>query len=157
MATRQICTFWIEDIAFGLDVESVQEVLRTQEMTHVPLASPAIQGLINLRGQIVTAVDLRRCLDLPPSASSEPAMNVIMQSAGSLVSLMVDRIGDVETVDDGTFDAVPETLDANTKRIVRSVCKLKGRLLLVLDPRGVLAKITRGCGPGGGGRDSHVN
>src|SRR5262245_43803591 len=105
MAMRQICTFWIDGISLGLDVESVHEVLRGQEMTHVPLAPPAVQGLINLRGQIVTAVDLRRCLELPPSASSEPAMNVIMESAGSLVSLLVDRIGDVENVDDCCFEA----------------------------------------------------
>jgi chemotaxis signal transduction protein len=92
---------------------------------------------------------------LPGSGAGQDEPDII--SVQLLVSLMVDRIGDVESVDDGCFDAVPETLDAHTKRIVRSVCKLKGRLLLILDPRGVLAGITRGNELASGSRDSHVN
>jgi purine-binding chemotaxis protein CheW len=148
MATRQICTFRVAQLLLGLDVQYVQEVLRSQEMTEVPLAPPAVRGLLNLRGQIVTAIDLRRRLALPPSSAPEPPMNVIMLNGSSVVSLLVDSIGDVEAVGDGAFEPVPETLDACTKSMTRSVCKLSGRLLLILDPRGLLAGIASGEGTG---------
>ena len=63
-ATRQLCTFYLDNHLFGVDAQSVQEVIRYQEMTHVPLTSPSVSGLINLRGQIVTAIDLRKRLGL---------------------------------------------------------------------------------------------
>jgi len=143
MATRQICTFRVAGLLLGLDVAHVQEVLRGQEMTEVPLAPPAVKGLLNLRGQIVTAIDLRRRLALPPAVAEEPPMNVIMLGGGSVVSLLVDSIGDVETVRSDALAPVPETLDAATKSVTRFVCKLDGGLLLILDPRGVLSGIAR--------------
>ena len=69
----QYCTFYLEKLLFGVDLQSVQEVIRTLGMTQVPLAPDVVSGLINLRGQIVTAVDLRRRLDLPPRPSGQPA------------------------------------------------------------------------------------
>ena len=143
MALRQICTFRVDGMSLGLDVEYVQEVLRHQEMTEVPLAPPAVRGLINLRGQIVTALDLRRRFELPPDTAGEPPMNVIMHTGGSLVSLLVDCIGEVESVNDEWYEPVPETLDPGTKSMVRCVCKLEGKLLLILDPLGVLEGIAR--------------
>lgn len=157
MALRQICTFRIDGMSLGLDVEYVQEVLRHQEMTEVPLAPPAVKGLINLRGQIVTALDLRRRFELPPDTSGEPPMNVIMQSGGSLVSLLVDSIGDVESVNDEWYEPVPETLDPSTKSMVRYVCKLQSKLLLILEPRGVLEGVAQRTGAAGIVRDSHGN
>ena len=157
MALRQVCTFRVEGMSLGLDVEYVQEVLRHQEMTEVPLAPPAVKGLINLRGQIVTALDMRRRFELPPDTSGEPPMNVIMQSGGSLVSLLVDSIGEVESVNDEWYEPVPETLDPGTKSMVRYVCKLEGKLLLILDPHGVLEGVARSSEATGGARDPHVN
>lgn len=111
----------------------VQEVIRWQQMTRVPLAPPAVSGLINLRGQIVTAVDLRRRLGFPDRAMSLQPMNVVVRTADGVVSLLVDEIGDVVEVTAEMFEPPPETLDEGTRALVRGVYKLPGRLLLVLD------------------------
>ena len=80
MATRmQLCTFIVDDLLFGVDVMRVQEIIQYQHMTRVPLAPKLIRGLINLRGQIVMAVDLRERLDLPPRGGDEPPTNVVVR------------------------------------------------------------------------------
>jgi purine-binding chemotaxis protein CheW len=143
MATKQICTFMVDKLHLGVDVVHVQEVLRSQEMTDVPLAPPAVRGLINLRGQIVTALDMRHRLRITTPAPDDAPMNVIVQSAGSIVSLLVDSIGDVEDVNDDCLEAPPETLDAETRSIITWVCKLNKGLLLVVDPRAIVDGLVR--------------
>ena len=91
---RQFCTFYVDNLFLGIDVQNVQEVIRYQEMTRIPLARKAIRGLINLRGQIVTAIDLRCWMELPPSNTAELPMNVVLRDGENAVSLLVDRIGD---------------------------------------------------------------
>src|SRR5262245_34218637 len=103
-APRQFCTFHVENLFLGIDVQKVQEVIRYQEMTRVPLAGMAISGLINLRGQIVTAIDLRMRLGLPARAAGERPMNVVVRDGESAVSLLVDNIGDVLEVNDEEFE-----------------------------------------------------
>jgi purine-binding chemotaxis protein CheW len=147
MATRQICTFMVDKLHLGVDVVHVQEVLRSQEMTDVPLAPPAVRGLINLRGQIVTALDMRHRLHITTPAPEDAPMNVIVQSAGSIVSLLVDSIGDVEDVSDDCMEAPPETLDAETRSIITCVCKLDKGLLLVVDPRAIVDGLVRTDNP----------
>ncbi|MEM9190892.1 MAG: chemotaxis protein CheW [Myxococcota bacterium] len=130
----QYCTFRVADLYFGVPVEQVGEVLRQQRVTRVPLADPMVRGLINLRGEIVTAVDLRRRLSLPGLAGSEDRMNLVLRrSDGSAVSLLVDSIGDVLELSDDLFEAPPVTLTGIAKTLVCRVCKLEGELLLVLD------------------------
>jgi len=131
--TSQYCTFYLENLLFGVALQSVQEVIRTLGMTQVPLAPGVVSGLINLRGQIVTAVDLRRRLDLAPRPPDAPPMNVVIRSADGSVSLLVDEIGDVVEVDEATLEAPPETLPAALRAMIPGVHKLKDRLLLVLD------------------------
>lgn len=133
-AKQQLCTFSLDGLHFGVDVLQVQEVLRFEEMTPVPLAPPEIRGLINLRGQVVTAVDLRQCLGLPPRAAgaAEP-MNVIVRTADDTVSLLVDEIGDVIEPSADALEAPPETLRGPIREVVGGVYKLDGRLLLVMD------------------------
>jgi purine-binding chemotaxis protein CheW len=143
MASRQICTFIVDKLHLGVDVIHVQEVLRSQEMTEVPLAPAAVRGLINLRGQIVTALDMRQRLKINSPAPEEPPMNVIVQSSGTTVSLLVDSIGDVEDVVDEWLEPAPETLDLETKGIVTAVCKLNRSLLLVVDPSAIVDGIMR--------------
>ena len=143
MATRLICTFMVDKLHLGVDVAHVQEVLRGQDMTEVPLAHPAVRGLINLRGQIVTALDMRRRLQIPPPVSDETPMNVIVQSAGSVVSLLVDSIGDVEDVSEDSLEPAPETLDEETRGVVTWVCKLKKGLLLIVDPHAIIDGLLR--------------
>ncbi len=95
METQQFCTFKLDELVFGVDVRLVQEVIKYQAMTEVPLASKVVRGLINLRGQIVTAIDLRRRLELKDSPSDRPPMNVVIRTDDEAVSLLVDEIGDV--------------------------------------------------------------
>lgn len=130
--TRQLCTFSLGDLLFGVEVTHVQEVIRYQEMTSVPLAPRIIRGLINLRGQIVTAIDMRARLQLQAREGELP-MNVVLRTADGVVSLLVDEIGDVVQTDESTFERVPETTDALLKELVSGVYKIEHRLLLLLD------------------------
>ena len=130
---RQFCTFWLEGFFFGVEVLRVQEVIRYQEMTRVPLAPPVVRGLINLRGQIVTAVDLRRRLELADRPANVFPMNVVVRTDDGPVSLLVDEIGDVVEVSEDAFEAPPETLQGTARELIRGTYKLEHRLLLVLD------------------------
>jgi len=139
MTTTQFCTFGVDDLWFGVDVTRVQEVIRFQEMTRVPLAPRVVRGLINLRGQIVMAVDLRERLGLPPRADEELPMNVVIRGVDASVSLLVDSIGDVIEVNDDCFEVPPSTIAGIHRQVIDAVCKLPGRLLLVLDPERAIA------------------
>jgi len=118
---------------FGVEVEQVQEVLRYMDMTCVPLASQAVKGLINLRGQIVPALDLRRMFQLEARAEDQRPMNVVLLTADGVVSLLVDEIGEVMEVQEADFEPKPETLRGVARDLVAGVFKLPGQLLLVLD------------------------
>lgn len=138
MASTQLCTFTVDDLFFGVEVTQVQEVLRFQPMTRVPLAHEMIQGLINLRGQIVTAVDLRSCLGLPPRPEGELPMNVVIRGVEGAISLLVDTIGDVIEVEQEAFEPPPSTMKAAQREMIEAVCKLPRQLLLVLAPERAL-------------------
>jgi purine-binding chemotaxis protein CheW len=132
-AAQQFCTFFLDGLYFGVEVRKVQEVIRYQEMTRVPLASRVISGLINLRGQIVTAIDLRRRLGLPERAADLLPMNVVVRCDEGAVSMLVDEIGDVIEVDAEKFEQPPETLQGQARTLVQGAYKLEGRLLLMLN------------------------
>ena len=117
----------------AVEVRKVQEVLRYREMTRVPLTCPVIRGLINLRGQIVPALDLRVRLDMPAWPGDRQPMNVVVRTHDGIMSLLVDEIGDVLEVGDDTFEPTPETVRGATRELVRGVFKLQDRLLLLLD------------------------
>jgi len=131
--TSQFCTFYLDKLLFGVELKGVQEVIRTLEMTKVPLAPEVVSGLINLRGQIVTAVDLRRRLELDPAPPDMQPMNVVVRSEDGAVSLLVDEIGDVVEVDETSFEPPPETLRGSVRAMIVGVHKLNDRLMLVLD------------------------
>ena len=132
-ATRQLCTFYLDGHHLGIDVTQVQEVIRSQELTAVPLAPAEVRGLINLRGQIVTALDLRRRLGMPDRPDGEVPMNVVVRTADGSLSLLVDRIGDVLEVDDADFEPPPATLGGLPRALLLGAYKLPGALLSVLD------------------------
>ena len=132
-ASQQFCTFYLDGLFFGVEVEKVQEVIRHQKTTAVPLAQDVIGGLINLRGQIVTAVDLRRRLELSRRDATENPMNVVVRTDDGAVSLLVDEIGDVVEVEQETFEHPPDTLKGVARELIRGAYKLKGKLLLLLD------------------------
>ena len=116
---KQFTTFKLDQLLFGVEVNKVQEVIRYQEMTRVPLASPVVQGLINLRGQIVTALDLRRRLELPDRAADRLPLNVVVRTGEEAVSLLVDEIGDVLEVEESSFEPPPETLQGEARSLIR--------------------------------------
>jgi purine-binding chemotaxis protein CheW len=130
--SKQVCTFLVDGLLFGVEVTRVQEVLRHQEMTPVPLAPAVIEGLINLRGQIVTAIDLRRRLALSPPPTDQLPMNVVVRQDDGVVSLLADEIGDVVDVEDACFEPVPETMNQCSKDLIQGVYKLEAQLLLLL-------------------------
>jgi purine-binding chemotaxis protein CheW len=132
-ASQQYCTFFLDGLFFGVEVEEVQEVIRHQQTTRVPLAPEVIGGLINLRGQIVTAVDLRRRLQLSERDASHHPMNVVVRTEDGAVSLLVDEIGDVVEVEQENFERPPDILRGVAKELIRGAYKLKGRLLLLLE------------------------
>ena len=138
--TQQYCTFYLGEHFFGIEVEKIQEILRYQKVTNLPLAPRTIEGLINLRGQIVTAVDLRRVLELPDRDQGHLPINVIVRAEGGSTSLLVDEIGDVQETGEESFEEVPETLQGVARELVRGVHKLEDRLLLILDAE----KVVRG-------------
>ncbi|HYC23705.1 MAG TPA: chemotaxis protein CheW [Candidatus Bathyarchaeia archaeon] len=129
----QLSTFLLDGLFFGVEVMRVQEVIRFQEMTRVPLAPRVVSGLINLRGQIVVAIDLRRRLELAERSAEALPSNVVVRTGDGVVSLLVDAIGDVVEVDAGAFERPPDTLAGVARELVRGAYKLPDRLLLVLD------------------------
>ena len=131
--TKQYCSFFVADLFFGVEVREVQEVIRYQEMTRVPLSATEIGGLINLRGQIVTAVDMRRRLKMPDREAGRQPMNVVVRNGDCAVSLLVDEIGDVLQPERSAYERPPETLDGVARELIQGVYKLKDRLLLILD------------------------
>ena len=134
MSTRLMCTFALADGLYAIPVDDVQEVIRNQELTPVPLAHTAVVGLINLRGQIVTAIDLRRRMNLSPRPDDAAApMNVVVRTADGPKAILVDDIGDVIEVTDDTFEPPPDTLTDALRGVVLGVYKLRDQLLLALD------------------------
>jgi purine-binding chemotaxis protein CheW len=131
--TSQFCTFYLDKLLFGVELKGVQEVIRSLDITKVPLAPKVVSGLMNLRGQIVTAVDLRLRLELEPRPAGMRPMNVVVRSEDGAISLLVDEIGDVVEVEENTFERPPETLRGKIRSVITGVHKLNDRLLLVLD------------------------
>ncbi len=129
----QFCTFTLGDLHFGIETLHVQEVIRNREMTTIPLAPGAVRGLINLRGQIVTAIDLGQRLELSGREHAEPSVHVVVNVDGAAVSMLVDSIGDVVDAGTSSFERPPDTLDEWVRELILGVHKLEGRLLLVLD------------------------
>jgi purine-binding chemotaxis protein CheW len=131
-SARQLCTFYVGDGYFGIPVEQVQEVVRPQPITPVPLAPKVVRGLINLRGQILTAIDLRYRLGLGEPGDPAKLMNVVVRTDDSPVSFLVDEIGEVLDVDEDCFENPPETLQGEMRELIGGAYKLDGRLLLAL-------------------------
>ena len=141
----QLCSFQLAGMSFGVNAVEVQEIMRAQPVTRVPLADAAVAGLMNLRGQIVTTIDLRTRLGLPPRAATDKAINVVIRCADGLFSLLVDSIGDVVEPASESFEAIPENVPALFRELIAGAYKLEDKLLFVL----VLDRIVAGEGVGG--------
>ncbi len=133
-AADQYCTFWVDGLFFGVTVMDVQEVLRYHDLTVVPRAPESVHGLINLRGQIVTAIDLRTRLGLPPREADRLPMNVVLRSRDEVVSLLVDEIGDVIDTSALSLEPAPVTLPSAVRTVLHGVLPLPDSILLVINP-----------------------
>ena len=131
--SQQFSTFYLDQLMFGIESQNIQEVLRTVELTDVPLAPKVIAGLMNLRGQIVAALDLRERLELKERPAGQSPTGVVIRTSEGPVGLLVDGIGDVVDVDESSFEKSPETLDAAMRSLVVGVHKLDGKLMHVVD------------------------
>jgi purine-binding chemotaxis protein CheW len=129
----QLVTFYLDGEFFGIQVGRVQEILLAQQMTPVPNSSDEVVGLINLRGQIVTAIDLRKVLGLAAPERVEDQTNVIINFQDSADSLLVDKIGDVLEVATHRIEPPPSSMKGIERKHVEGVCKLEDTLLVMLD------------------------
>jgi purine-binding chemotaxis protein CheW len=130
---REFVTVTIADQLFGIPVLSVQDVLGPQKITRIPLAPPEVAGALNLRGRIVTAIDVRRRLDLPPRAADVAGMSVVVEHKGEPYSLMIDSVGEVLSVPFEAYERNPATLNSRWREISGGIYRLDGKLLVVLE------------------------
>lgn len=135
---REYVTVLIGGQLFGLPISRVQDVFMPDRLTRVPLAAAEIAGVLNLRGRIVTAYDMRKRLGLTPRADSRPSMAVGIEVKGESYGLLIDSVGEVLKVDDGTREPNPVNLDAMLARVSAGVHRLEGQLMVVLDVDRVL-------------------
>jgi purine-binding chemotaxis protein CheW len=132
--TEHICTFDVGKLFIGIEVSRIQEILRAQPITPVPLAAAVIRGLMSLRGQIVPVLDLRQRLGVAAADPDMEQFNVLIRTGDGPVSLLVDRVGDVLEIDVHSFEPAPDTLNAAYRTLIRGAYKLEKKLLLALDP-----------------------
>lgn len=124
---------------FGVPVLRVQDVIAQTAISRVPLAPPAVAGSLNLRGRIVTAIDLRHRLKMEPRGEGELYMSVIVDRGGELYALIVDDVGDVLWLSDTLFESIPVTLSAHWRSLCAGLYRLERELLLVLEIERVLS------------------
>lgn len=126
-------TMTIADQLFGIPVLQVQDVLGHQKITRIPLAPPEVAGSLNLRGRIVTAIDVRLRLSLSARAKDKPGMSIVVDLRGELYSLMVDSVGEVLSLSNEDFERNPATLDPRWREVSTGIYRLNGQLMVVLD------------------------
>lgn len=134
----QFVTVKVGKQSFGIPVLDVEDIIGPQPVTRVPLSLDVIRGSLNLRGRIVTAVDLRTRLSMP-KADTDHHMNVVVEYKGDLYSLVVDEVGDVLNINSGAIDPHPATMAAKLREVSNGIHKLDGELLVLLDVAEVLS------------------
>jgi len=118
---------------FGIPILQVQDVLRQQTVTHVPLAPPEVAGALNLRGRIVTAINVRRRLGLDNLPEGSKTMSVVVEHEHELYSLIIDTVGDVLSLQSKGFEQVPPTMDTTWRDIATGIFRLENQLMVVVD------------------------
>lgn len=139
--SKDFLTIMLADQRFGIPILQVQDVLGEQRITRVPLAPHEVVGALNLRGRIVTAIDLRRRLGMEDRAAGSRSMSVVVEYEGELYSLIIDKVGDVMTLQDQDFEKNPATLDSRWREVSVGIYRLKKELLVILDVPRLLANI----------------
>jgi purine-binding chemotaxis protein CheW len=136
--SEKLVTFKIDGQSFGIPILQVQDIVEPRMITPVPLAPSAIAGVMNLRGRIVTVINLRRCLGLEDRAESERRMSITVEYKGDLYTMLVDEIGDVCDLSRRDFEIPPATLTDTIRQLCTGIFRLKNDLLVVLDVDRVL-------------------
>lgn len=142
--SRQFSTFTIDGRLYGIDVMKVQEVTKPLQVTLMRTAPPFIKGLINLRGQIATAIGLRELFGLEIENSSEK-MTVVCRVEDVLLSLLVDNIGDVIEVEDHQFESSPQTVPANIRAFMQGVYKTDEAIMSIINLDSILSELDKRC------------
>jgi purine-binding chemotaxis protein CheW len=133
MNANQFSTFWVDGRLYGVSIKMVQEITKSMPMTPIPLAPDYIKGLINLRGQIATAVGLRELFKLQKPQDNQGKINVVCKIESYLLSLVIDEVGDVLELEDNLFEPTPETVSHSVSQFMVGVYKLPNNLLSVID------------------------
>jgi purine-binding chemotaxis protein CheW len=136
---RMFVTLTVADQLCGVPVLSVRDILGEQAITRIPLAPPEIAGSLNLRGRIVTAIDLRERLHLPPAPAGTPRMSVVADQGGELYALLVDQVAEVMSLKASAFERNPPTLPPSWAQFSSGIYRLEDRLLVVLEVGKLLA------------------
>ena len=131
-STAEFVTVTVDGQMFGIPVLSVQDVLGPQKITKIPLSPPEIAGVLNLRGRIVTAIDLRRRLGLDP-ADRKQSMSIVVDHHGELYSLLIDEVGEVLSAPADAFEHNPPTMEGRWREVSIGIFRLQDRLLVILD------------------------
>jgi purine-binding chemotaxis protein CheW len=129
----QFCTFYLNQLLFGIESQKIQEVVTHRELRPVPLAPAVVSGLMNLRGQVVVALDLRRQLELPNRPPGMRPVCLVVRTESGTVCLLADEVGNVLEVKEKTFEPSPETLSPRLRSVIQGVHKLENQLMHVLD------------------------
>lgn len=137
---RQYATFFLDDRLYGIDVTQVQEITKAMSMSGVPLSPLYVRGLINLRGQIATAISLKDLFTMNSEKQGDQ-MNVICNMEGTLIAFLVDQVGDVVEVEESSFEELPDTISGSIAQYLSGVHKLKEEILSVVDIKSILKKI----------------
>lgn len=144
MPSTDYLTLTIAGQLFGIPVLQVQDVLGEQKITHIPLAPPEIAGSLNLRGRIVTAIDVRKRLGLPPEGESDEEtshMSIVVEHEHELYSLIIDSVGDVLAFENDCYERNPPTLDPLWREVSAGIYRLEDQLLVVLDVAKLLTTV----------------
>ena len=137
--SSEFVTVTIAEQMFGIPVLVVQDILAPQKITKIPLAPPEVAGALNLRGRIVTAIDVRRRLGLPERQDDGECMSVVVEHGGELYSLIVDSVGEVLAMSEDTFESNPPTLDPIWREVSGGIYRLNGELMIVLEVDNLLS------------------
>jgi purine-binding chemotaxis protein CheW len=137
---KQLATFYVADMCLALEIGLIQEIIRDVKVTRVPHVPPQVRGVINLRGEVTTVIDLRKVLGIAPLESGRETQTLIVRSAGESIGLVVDRVGDICAVDRSAIVPPPSNVDDVDGRFFEGVCQRKAEIVLVLNLEESLAR-----------------
>lgn len=139
--SKDYLTMNIAGQRFGIPVLQVQDVLREQKVTRVPLAAKEVAGSLNLRGRIVTAIDVRKRLNLPAKDDKSPSMSVVVEHEDELFSLIIDSVGDVLRIENKYYEKNPGTLDPTWRDVSTGIYQLEEELMVIMDVSKLLENV----------------